>query len=74
MRHVIRRLLFYLSAVWVAVTLDFFIPRLAPGDPVAALVGKMSQVVVYVPVYVYPAARWSTNSRARRTRSGSRKS
>ena len=42
MRHVIRRILFYLCAVWVAITLDFFIPRLAPGDPVAALVGKMS--------------------------------
>ncbi|MFL5695129.1 MAG: ABC transporter permease, partial [Ktedonobacteraceae bacterium] len=43
MRHVIRRILFYICAVWVAVTLDFFIPRLAPGDPVAAIVGKMSQ-------------------------------
>ncbi len=42
MRHVIRRIIFYICAVWVAVTLDFFIPRLAPGDPVAALVGKMS--------------------------------
>src|SRR5947208_12580518 len=42
MRHVIRRILFYICAVWVAVTLDFFIPRLAPGDPVAAIVGKMS--------------------------------
>jgi peptide/nickel transport system permease protein len=41
-RHVIRRILFYICAIWVAVTLDFFIPRLAPGDPVAALVGKMS--------------------------------
>ncbi|HEV2582498.1 MAG TPA: ABC transporter permease [Ktedonobacteraceae bacterium] len=42
MRHVIRRIIFYACAVWVAITLDFFIPRLAPGDPVAALVGKMS--------------------------------
>src|SRR5437899_2547189 len=42
MRHVIRRILFYICAVWIAITLDFFIPRLAPGDPVAALVGKMS--------------------------------
>lgn len=42
MRHVIRRIVFYVCAVWVAITLDFFIPRLAPGDPVAALVGKMS--------------------------------
>jgi peptide/nickel transport system permease protein len=42
MRHVIRRILFYMCAVWVAITLDFFIPRLAPGDPAAALAGKMS--------------------------------
>lgn len=42
MRHLIRRVLFYAFAVWVAVTLDFFIPRLAPGDPVAGIVGKMS--------------------------------
>lgn len=42
MRHLLRRIIFYICAVWVAVTLDFFIPRLAPGDPVAALVGKMS--------------------------------
>ena len=42
MRHVIRRILFYICAIWVAITLDFFIPRLAPGDPVVALVGKMS--------------------------------
>jgi peptide/nickel transport system permease protein len=41
-RHIIRRVIFYVCAVWVAVTLDFFIPRLAPGDPVAALVGRMS--------------------------------
>jgi peptide/nickel transport system permease protein len=41
-RHVLRRILFYVCAVWVAITLDFFIPRLAPGDPVAAIVGKMS--------------------------------
>ncbi|TMC15546.1 MAG: ABC transporter permease, partial [Chloroflexi bacterium] len=42
MHHLIRRMLFYVFAIWVAITLDFFIPRLAPGDPVAAIVGKMS--------------------------------
>ncbi len=50
MRHILRRILFYACAVWVAITLDFFIPRLAPGDPVAALVGKMS-----IKGYVTPA-------------------
>lgn len=42
MRHMLHRISFYVFAVWIAVTLDFFIPRLAPGDPVAAIVGKMS--------------------------------
>ena len=42
MRHILHRILFYVGAAWIAITLDFFIPRLAPGDPVAALVGKMS--------------------------------
>src|SRR5438552_7332779 len=42
MRHILHRILFYLGAAWAAITLDFFIPRLAPGDPVAALVGRMS--------------------------------
>ncbi len=52
MRHVLRRILFYVFAIWIAVTLDFFIPRLAPGDPVAAIVGKMS-----TKGYVTPAMR-----------------
>ena len=52
MRHLIRRLLFYICAIWVAITIDFFIPRLAPGDPVAAIVGKMS-----TKGYVTPAMR-----------------
>jgi peptide/nickel transport system permease protein len=51
-RHVIRRILFYICAIWVAVTLDFFIPRLAPGNPVDAIVGKMS-----LKGYVTPAMR-----------------
>ncbi len=42
MRHMLRRISFYVFAIWIAVTIDFFIPRLAPGDPVAAIVGKMS--------------------------------
>jgi len=56
-RHVIRRILFYLCAVWVAITLDFFIPRLAPGEPVAALVGKMS-----TKGYVTPAMQQSLSA------------
>ncbi len=37
MRYLLRRLGFYLIAAWVSLTLNFFIPRLAPGDPASAL-------------------------------------
>ncbi len=33
MRHLIRRLSIYLLAIWAAITLNFFLPRLAPGNP-----------------------------------------
>ncbi len=37
MSYLLRRLGFYLIAAWVSITLNFFIPRLAPGDPASAL-------------------------------------
>ncbi|RJL06196.1 ABC transporter permease [Paracoccus aestuarii] len=37
MAFVIRRLAFYLVAVFVAITFNFLIPRLMPGDPVDAM-------------------------------------
>lgn len=43
MRHLLRRILFYLAAIWASVTMNFFIPRLAPGDPVQLMLGKMEQ-------------------------------
>ncbi|HLV98213.1 MAG TPA: ABC transporter permease [Ktedonobacterales bacterium] len=43
MRHLIRRLTIYLLAVWAAVTLNFFLPRLVPGDPASALFFRLSQ-------------------------------
>lgn len=43
MRHLLRRILFYLAAVWASVTLNFFIPRLAPGDPVQSILGKLQR-------------------------------
>jgi len=33
MRHLLRRLGLYAVALWAAVTLNFFLPRLAPGNP-----------------------------------------
>ncbi|MGV9273233.1 ABC transporter permease [Streptomyces griseosporeus] len=43
MRYYARKLGFYLVALWAAVTLNFFIPRLMPGDPVDILMAKLQQ-------------------------------
>ena len=40
MRFLLRRLGFYLLAGWVALTLNFFLPRLMPGDPATALFAR----------------------------------
>lgn len=41
MRFLARRLGFYLLTAWAAVTLNFLIPRLMPGDPVDLLVARL---------------------------------
>jgi len=41
--YLIRRLMVFFLTLWVAATLIFLIPRLAPGDPVAAMVSRISQ-------------------------------
>ena len=41
MRHLLRRLIFYLVALWLSITLNFFLPRWAPGNPVQALIGRL---------------------------------
>lgn len=43
MRHLLRRLIFYAAALWIAATADFFIPRLAPGDPAAGFIGRIQK-------------------------------
>jgi peptide/nickel transport system permease protein len=40
-RYFARRIAFYVFTAWAAVTINFFIPRLIPGDPVSALVNGM---------------------------------
>ena len=40
MRFAVRRIIFYLVTAWAAVTINFFIPRIIPGDPVQALINK----------------------------------
>ncbi|WP_182876054.1 ABC transporter permease [Microbispora sp. H10670] len=43
MRYYLRKFGFYLAALWAAVTLNFFIPRMMPGDPVSILMAKLQQ-------------------------------
>ena len=40
MRYILRRIGFYMLAGWAALTLNFFLPRLMPGDPAAALFAR----------------------------------
>jgi len=46
MRTLARRLAFYLVTAFIAVSLDFFIPRLIPGNPVDAVLAKMQGVTI----------------------------
>jgi peptide/nickel transport system permease protein len=41
MRYLLRRAGFYLIALWAAITLNFIIPRLMPGDPADAYLAKL---------------------------------
>ncbi len=41
MRFLLRRSSFYLIALWAAVTFNFIIPRLMPGDPAEAYIAKL---------------------------------
>lgn len=40
MRHLLRRAIVLLLTLWTAVTLNFFIPRLMPGNPAQAMLAK----------------------------------
>ena len=40
MRFVLRRLLFFVITLWVALTVNFFIPRLMPGNPAEAMMAR----------------------------------
>ena len=41
MRFLLRRAVFYLITLWAAITVNFLLPRLLPGDPVQAMITKM---------------------------------
>ena len=40
--YILRRLGIYFLTIWVAATIIFIVPRLAPGDPIAAMVSQLS--------------------------------
>jgi peptide/nickel transport system permease protein len=47
MRFLARRGLFYLITAWAAITLNFFIPRLMPGNPVEAALARYQGQLSY---------------------------
>ena len=40
MRFIARRVGFYVIAAWVAITFSFFLPRMVPGNPIAAVIAR----------------------------------
>lgn len=46
--YLIRRLGMFVLTVWLGATLIFIIPRLAPGDPVSAMISRLSAQAGYV--------------------------
>jgi peptide/nickel transport system permease protein len=50
MKYLLQRLGFYAFTAWAAVTINFFVPRVMPGDPVMALInrfqGQMSTTAI----------------------------
>jgi len=41
-RYLLRKLVFYVAALWAALTLNFLIPRLMPGNPVDLMLSKLA--------------------------------
>ncbi len=48
LNYLVRRLLVFFLTLWVAATLIFIIPRLAPGDPISAMVARLSYQAGFV--------------------------
>ena len=44
MAFIVRRLVFYAAAVWAAVSINFLIPRLMPGNAIDAVLGKFQNL------------------------------
>lgn len=48
LNYLVRRLLVFFLTIWVAATLIFIIPRLAPGDPISAMVARLTYQAGFV--------------------------
>lgn len=48
LNYLLRRIMIFFLTLWIAATLIFLVPRLAPGDPISAMVARMQQSAGYV--------------------------
>jgi peptide/nickel transport system permease protein len=46
--YVLRRLAVFFLTIWIAATIVWLVPRLAPGDPIQAMIARMSRNAGYV--------------------------
>ncbi len=58
LNYLIRRVAMFLITIWLGATLIFIIPRLAPGDPVAAMVSRLQAQAGYIENSAEMIAAW----------------
>ena len=46
MRYILRKVVLFIITLWAAITLVFILPRLMPGSPVDAALGKLASAGV----------------------------
>ncbi|HEY2315115.1 MAG TPA: ABC transporter permease, partial [Streptosporangiaceae bacterium] len=46
MRYVLRKVVLFIITLWAAISLNFILPRLMPGSPVDAALGKLASAGV----------------------------
>jgi peptide/nickel transport system permease protein len=56
--YLLRRLFMFVLTVWIGATVIFIIPRLAPGDPIAAMVSRLTAQAGYVQNSAELIASW----------------
>ncbi len=40
MKYIVKRVIFFLITAWAAVTINFILPRLMPGNPAEVMIAK----------------------------------